>query len=317
MSLIDRPIVIVGCNRSGTTLLFRNLSEHPDTWSLYIEGKALFHEYFPVHPARGDRVERAPTPGEKRTIRRELYERAHSKEIFKDRPFLRWIPRKLLQPPLNPLYKEPPLRLVEKTPSNCFRVPMLARLFPEARFVFIVRRPEAVISSLMEGWRRWSGVGPDEAWSYGKWHYLVPPGWQWLRGRPLEEICAFQWVTANRTAWRDLREHRGDDFLVVRHEQLLDRPKEEYARVLDYCDLGESPHFEALLEHLDSRVYTRGGSEPRPAKWKELNGEAVESVRPIFEPLHEKMTEQLIGVRRKWGRRREADRARRAATAAQ
>jgi hypothetical protein len=53
--LIDRPIIVIGCNRSGTTLLFRNLSEHPLTWSLYEEGQHVFYRHFPIDPDRGDR----------------------------------------------------------------------------------------------------------------------------------------------------------------------------------------------------------------------------------------------------------------------
>ena len=54
---IDRPIFIIGCNRSGTTLLFRNLSEHPDLWSLYVEAQSVFHARFPVDPVAGERVD--------------------------------------------------------------------------------------------------------------------------------------------------------------------------------------------------------------------------------------------------------------------
>ncbi|HUF76891.1 MAG TPA: hypothetical protein VMM35_11465, partial [Longimicrobiales bacterium] len=31
---IRAPVIVLGCNRSGTTLLFRNLSFHPPLWSL-------------------------------------------------------------------------------------------------------------------------------------------------------------------------------------------------------------------------------------------------------------------------------------------
>jgi hypothetical protein len=41
------PIFIIGCNRSGITLLFRNLSEHPDFWSLYVEAQPTLHAHFP------------------------------------------------------------------------------------------------------------------------------------------------------------------------------------------------------------------------------------------------------------------------------
>lgn len=283
-SLLDRPIIIIGCNRSGTTLLFRNLSEHPATWSLYVEGRSLFYRYFSVDPEAGDRIREA-APEKARSLVTDLYDGVHNKEYFRDRPLLGKIPRKMIQQPLNRVYKRPPLRLVEKTPSNCFRVPLLARLFPDARFLFLVRRPEATISSLMEGWKNWSGVVDDAEWRYGAWHYLVPPGWTRMRGRPLAEICAFQWTTANRTAWADLKRLRGDDFLMLRHERLLADPRTEYSRILEFCQLPPSRSFDRVIGDISSRIFTTGGTSPRPDKWRSLHGDEIESVRAEFEPL--------------------------------
>lgn len=59
--LLDRPIFIIGCNRSGTTILFRNLSSHPKLWSLYVESQMIFYRHFPIDDEFGDRVTEAPT----------------------------------------------------------------------------------------------------------------------------------------------------------------------------------------------------------------------------------------------------------------
>ena len=50
---LEQPIIVLGCNRSGTTLLFNNLSAHPDTWSLYIESQDIFYRHHPIHPELG------------------------------------------------------------------------------------------------------------------------------------------------------------------------------------------------------------------------------------------------------------------------
>lgn len=61
--LLDRPIFIIGCNRSGTTLLHRTLSTHPDLWCdrLYDECQHVYHEHYPAHRELGERV-REPAP---------------------------------------------------------------------------------------------------------------------------------------------------------------------------------------------------------------------------------------------------------------
>ncbi len=286
--LLERPILVIGCNRSGTTLIFNNLAEHPSTWGLYEESQHIFYRHYPIHPEMGDRIADAPTPEVADAITRAFYDEAHNKEVLKDLPVLRLISRKLLQRPMNRLYKRPPLRLVEKTPANSLRIPFLARLFPEARILFVVRRAEDTISSLMEGWKNWSNTGSGP-WIYGEWHYLVPPGWRAWTHRQLAEICAFQWVESNRTALQDLEEHCRGRYLVVRYEDTMAEPVAAFERIRQYCELPESPYYEQLAQKLEQRVFTHGGSRPRAGKWRELHGEEIEHARPLFQELSDRL----------------------------
>lgn len=281
---LPRPIIIIGCNRSGTTLLFNNLSAHPKAWSLYIEGQDVFHRHFPIDPEAGELVSASPSAEQVTGIRNELYVRSHNKEAFKDTPLVRHIPIKLIQRPVGRWYKPASVRLVEKTPANSLRVPMLHGLFPDARFLFLVRRGEDVVSSLMEGWKNWSHTGPT--WRYTKWHYLAPPGWQTFRTRRLEEICAFQWVQSTLLAWQSLNQLPQGTFMLLKHEELMSRPREEYARILEFCELSPSPYFQGIVDRIRARVYTTGGSQPRAEKWRELHETEIQSVRHLLTPVN-------------------------------
>nr|NQU94315.1 sulfotransferase [Bacteroidota bacterium] len=44
-------------------------------------------------------------------------------------------------------------QIVSKNPFNSFRIPLLANLFPEARFIHIVRHPYRVVPSTQHLWR--------------------------------------------------------------------------------------------------------------------------------------------------------------------
>ena len=281
---LERPIIVLGCNRSGTTLLFNNLSAHPDTWSLYIESQDIFYRHHSIHPELGDRLTEPPTETEREDIERYFYRTAHNKEFFKDTPGLRRVPRKLLQRPLNPLYKGGPLRLVEKTPSNSLRVPYLAKLFPDAKWLFLVRRGEDVVSSLMEGWKNWSRSG--DHWHYTRWHYLVPPGWRDYTTRNLQEICAFQWVESNRMTWEDLNTHLPGRFLMLRHEDLMADPNAAYRRIREYCGLRPSGWFDRVIANIRGRVYTTGGSAPRREKWRDMHEREIMSVQTMLDPVN-------------------------------
>lgn len=281
--LLHAPVFVIGCNRSGTTLLFQTVSSHPDLWSRYIENRDRFIEVFPHDGPDGDLVRRC-SAGRRRQVERFLYEGAKNRELAIGTPVLEHLPLKLFQKPLTEIFKSPPLQVVDKTPSNCFRVPMLAETFPDARFLYIVRRGEAVVSSLMEGWKHWTGL--DGPWEYRDWHYLKPPGWPEYVDRPLEDICAFQYVSANRRAIDGLRNLASERCLVVRHEDLVTSPREEYRRIRRFLNLPSSDHWRGVVAELHERVWTRGGSPPAPGKWRRLHGEQVARVRSVLEPVN-------------------------------
>lgn len=281
----SRPVIIIGCNRSGTTLLYNNLSAHPETWSLYLESQDVFHRHFPVHDELGDRVSTPATPEVADQILETLYERSHNKEFFQQFPVLRHVPPKLFQRPLRAFYRRPPIRLVEKTPANAFRIPLLTSIFPDARYLYVVRRGEDVVSSLMEGWKRWSRTA-DKSWEYTGWHYLVPPGWRQLARRGLAEICALQWTESNRCAWTDLQTLAASQFLLLRHEEMIEAPQVTYRTILQFCELNSYPSFDRLLANLGSRLFTTGGSPPKKNKWQDLHPLEIDSIRHLIDPIN-------------------------------
>jgi hypothetical protein len=57
-------------------------------------------------------------------------------------------------------------RLVDKANQNCFRIPYILELFPDAVFVWVKRSGPDNINSLIHGWKR-----PDE---YGSWSEPLP-----------------------------------------------------------------------------------------------------------------------------------------------
>lgn len=285
--MIEKPIFIIGCNRSGTTLLFRNLSEHPELWSLYVEAQDVFHSQFPVDAVEGERVSGpAELPAES-AVREGLYQQAHNKEAFQDRLILGQVPPRLVQRPLNRLYKPSVIRLVEKTPANSLRIFFLVAAFPDAQFIYVVRRGEAVVSSLMEGWKRWNNAPAGEPFEYRKWHYLTPPGWREYVDKPLESICAFQWIESNRFAYDDLEALASSRYLLVRHEDLVGDPASAYGRITQFCELPDSAYFDKVVARANSRAYTTGGSAPRRDKWRQIHGPEIERIRDQLAPINE------------------------------
>ena len=48
MLKIKKPVIIIGCPRSGTSLLFRILSTSPYLWSLYRESNDIWNKFYQI-----------------------------------------------------------------------------------------------------------------------------------------------------------------------------------------------------------------------------------------------------------------------------
>lgn len=266
----ERPVFIVSAPRSGSTLLFETLACTPRLWTVGGEAHWLvegFPELCPGAPGiDSNRVEaRHATPGISAGIRERIVER-------------------LQGPAREPLPASfaGALRFLEKTPKNALRIPFFDAVFPDALFVFLWREPRANISSIMEAWNsdRWVTYRQLEGWD-GPWSMLLPPGWRALRGRPLEEVAAFQWRSANEIIADDLAALGAGRSLVVSYDEFLRDPAAEVRRI---CAFAGWEFDEALRQRVAGPLplsrYTQ--TEPRPDKWRK-NEAAITRVTPSLE----------------------------------
>ena len=265
---LDKPIFIIGAPRSGTSILFSVLrsSEHVAHWP----GEA--HEVWEAdhHPAlRGwdsNVAGAADAEGSIDRIRREFF-----------------------------LVTGGTKRLIDKTPRNVLRVPFVDRIFPDARYVFLMRDGRDNVNSLINAWRSpryrtyrlpepHSIPGVDPNW----WKFVLYPGWRDDVGGPLEVVCAHQWVAANEhalDAFADIPESR---WTKLRYEDLVARPDAEIGRVLAFLGL---PHDAAVMSKAAAlnRTPINVVTPPERGKWRKENPEEIASVLSLLRPTMERM----------------------------
>lgn len=262
----ENPIFVIGCPRSGTTLLFRLLQKHPKVGTLDGEGHILWSTY--QHPRdRGWSSDRLTgddiRPGE----RDFLY--AAIQRVAGERRFL------------------------DKTPRNCLRVPYLLELFPGATIVLLKRDGPPTVSSLIEGWTVRHGISyrlpePLELAEYkgNLWSYLLPPDWRDLRYKTFADVAARQYVASYETALHDIRE-LGASVVEVSYEALIAEPVDEMGRLLRFLQLDDSRDVMAMAANL-SRHQVQTNSPPRPDKWRERASE-IRRIVPIIAPTMEEL----------------------------
>jgi hypothetical protein len=168
-----------------------------------------------------------------------------------------------------------PVRMLEKTPKNSLRVPFLARVFPEARFIYLYRDPRQVLSSMIEAWTtgRFRTYPQLPGWTGAPWSLLLVPGWRELIGRPLHEIVAAQWNSATRLLLDDLEALPADRITIVRYDRLVADPAAEIRRLCAATGLDwDEPELALRLSK-----YTV--SPPSADKWRRHAAE-IEAVLP-------------------------------------
>ena len=258
-----RPVIVLGCPRSGTTALLQALLASGELRSVQSEGHILWDEFH--HPSRRGWDSDALGAGDVTD-----HERAYVYTAI--RLWTRGA------------------RFVDKTPESCLRVPYLDALFPDATFVFLRRRAAGTVSSLMEAWRarprfvkyelpvELTGLGELNGSS---WSFALVPDWRDLVDAPLEEICARQYVACNEAV---LDARAGMDparWLDVSYEELVRAPLEELERLYAALGLRFTDDARTFAARVGSTAAATALTAPREGKWRERNAEAVARVLPL------------------------------------
>jgi hypothetical protein len=263
LAAVEKPIFIVGTGRSGSTVLGVLMSMHRDVGFLN-EPKALWHAVCP----EGDVFGQYPPRGQAR----------YSLGASDATDDVRRRARRLFGAYLKATGSR---RVVDKYPELIFRVPFVREIFPDARFVFLVRDGRETCRSIHD-WSERKGVrsaaGVHDWWGADnlKWHLMLEqlvPNEEDL-ARSLDEIRGFvrhvdmaavEWVVTMREGMRQAGRYP-PSFHTVRYESLVADPRRELSGLLDFCELSPDGIFLTFAEHkLVQAPPKRGVLELHPA----------------------------------------------------
>jgi len=187
------------------------------------------------------------------------------------------------------------VRLLEKTPNNCLRIPFLRAVFPDARFLFLRRDGRPNISSIMDGWNlegEFEAYAPPlplriAGYRGRKWCFLLPPNWRDLVEQPLEVVCAEQWKACMEAVLAELPALREAGAVCeVSYEELTGSPRETLERVLGFLRV---PREKAVIPAEDRLPVINARTPPSPDKWRKRNGEAIERILPRIASVQERL----------------------------
>lgn len=246
---LDRPIIVVGSPRSGTTLLGDLLQAHPAL--AYLSEPRLVWRY------GNDRLSDALRPKDARPeVCRHIREH-----------FARFVEQAGRQ------------RLLEKTPSNSLRLGFVDRVLPECRIIHIMRHGVPSVLSIRHYWEQYAGVRVQgrigRRWKELDWrrapyyakeamHALLPRKLARMAGRPvwgpripgidgllrdldLLDVCCLQWRMCVEAACSYGRAMPEERYMECRLE---DMSPDLLREVIEFAELDDVP---AMWEHFEQR----------------------------------------------------------------
>jgi hypothetical protein len=270
---VPDPVFVIGCSRSGTTVTFETIAS---------SGHFL---HFPYEiPQFWDGLHGPLTNGWASEAASALDARPGHR-----RAALRFFYQHLGAGPV-----------LDKTCINTMRAGFLHRLFPRAKFVFIHRDGRDTVSSMMDGWRhgrtdgafgleQFFGPSPQavaiNGGEFREWHFFLPPGWRAYNRAPLEQVCAFQWVSANALALAARESIPPSQWIQVRYEDLFERPQQMIGEIFDRLGVSLDEAARKRCAGVSGRPTSIVKGPPKKEKWKDRNHDAIERVLPLIRPM--------------------------------
>ena len=280
------PIIIIGCARSGTSILgefFENNSEcqyyyDEDLWDPkfnnlikktkknLIRGTNLSanKSFRQIFQKLSNTVQPSQNTNENQQLTAEDVSNENIEQIKK---IIKTMTKK---------------RLIIHGPKHSFRISFIKKLFPDAKFLHIVRDGRDVTCSLKRGME-------DDLWSHHK-----PPCWQNFKNKPILEKCAWLWNETINIINKDKKIVPKNDFLEIKYEDLVREPEKTMRNVFEQFDIPFEKHQKELSEKVQdnmqdsyhskvSEKWTVKNHKKRVGRFREnLNNDELDLVESIL-----------------------------------
>lgn len=176
---LDRPppLFIVGCERSGTTMLQKLFSKHPEMW-VPREETFFFPRVYPDFKKLIESGRRADASAlvSKVSLVRKWQVKVTESDLHSETAVEAYA-EAIDTVMMRKAQAEGKRRWSEKTPSYVFSIDLLNQMFPDARFLFVVRDGRDVCLSLSQlAWGPNNAYGVALHWAkvYAEWKKISP-----------------------------------------------------------------------------------------------------------------------------------------------
>ncbi len=270
---VKEPLFILGTGRSGTTILGVLLSMHRDVGFLN-EPKAMWHSIYPMEDvigsySKGEARYRLDSSQADDRVKRNAHRLfgAYLRGVFSN-------------------------RLVDKYPELVFRVPFVREIFPDAKFIFLVRNGWDTCCSIEEWSKRYvkQSNGEIHDWwgvNQRKWklmnNELIDPDPYFKAVKKLisslekhTDMAVVEWIVTMREGLKRVKQYN-DCMCMIRYEDLVASPRITLSDISKFSGLAEDETFFKYGEMVLRKV-------PRQSEFE---------IHPDLKPLFDETMEML------------------------
>lgn len=238
------PVFIVGCGRSGTTILGKSLSQHPQITYLN-EPRCLWSSCYPETDIWSNHVQKHSG---KLSFSESDLEQIGTTRLRK----LFWFETIKTGRPV----------LIEKLPINNFRLEFIKGMFPKSKFVYIKRNAIDVAKSI------------ERLCNEGGWFSKNPHKWTLLRKyaslnqetKELPNLCQnyyekglLEWRLSTDAIDNFFKEQPKEYVYTISYEDFIENPQKSINKLLLFLDLKTSSRLDSFVS---SNVKKRSSSVP-------------------------------------------------------
>lgn len=224
VSGLDRPVFVVGCGRSGKSTLAGLLSAHPDVICL----DEPRHLWFSAFPQADIWTSKAVERGGRIALDGRDFDAARARRLRR-------------------LFRVQAMRsgrstVVEELAINSFRLPLIRRIFPRARFIHVYRNGLEVAELIRQSAERGGWFGTNDY----KWQQLAAYAQSHPQTAELPGLCEdfyerglLEWRLSTEAVVAFFRTLPREAYLEINSKALFDTPDRIQQQVYRLLGLGD------------------------------------------------------------------------------